>query len=162
MVLLLHLVRLFFGSDTTKFGSTFKLCPIPSHSSQAPKGELNENNLGSISSIVKPLSGHENFEEKVMLSSFLNFLGNVSFSYSTTNNPFDRFTAVSTLSASLFPNFEFRIILSTTIEISCFSFLFKFGKSSILNIYHQLLILEKPLFLNLKFLFYILLFYLSL
>ena len=46
---------------------------MPSHSSQAPKGELNENNLGSISSIVKPLSGQENFDENVMLSNFLNF-----------------------------------------------------------------------------------------
>ena len=46
---------------------------MPSHSSQAPKGLLKEKSLGSISSIVKPLSGHENFDEKVMLSFFLNF-----------------------------------------------------------------------------------------
>ena len=70
----------------------------------APYGELNENRRGSTSSIVKPLSGHENFEEKVIVSRFLNFLGNVSFSYSTTNNPFERFTALSTLSANLFPS----------------------------------------------------------
>ena len=38
---------------------------MPSHSSHAPYGELKEKSLGSISSIVKPLSGHENFEEKV-------------------------------------------------------------------------------------------------
>jgi len=30
--------KLFLGSGTTKFGSTFKLCPMPSHSSQAPYG----------------------------------------------------------------------------------------------------------------------------
>ena len=108
---------------------------------------MKENNLGSISSIVKPLSGHENFEEKVTLSRFLNFFGNVSFSYSTTNKPFDRFTAVSTLSANLFPKFEFKIILSTTIEISCLIFLFKFGKSSIFKYSPSTLILVKPLFL---------------
>ncbi len=71
--------RLFFGSEITRFGSTLRLWPIPSHSSQAPNGELKEKSLGSISSIVKPLSGQENFDEKVIVSFFLNFLGNVSF-----------------------------------------------------------------------------------
>ena len=115
----------------TKFGSTLRLCPIPSHSSQAPKGLLKENNLGSISSIVKPLSGHENLEENSMLSFFLNFFGSVSFSYSVIKSPFERFNAVSILSANLFPKFEFKTILSTTIEISCLVFLFKSGKSLI-------------------------------
>ena len=64
---------------------------MPSHSSQAPYGELNENNLGSISSIVKPLSGQENLDENVILSIFLNFFGSVSFSYSTTRRPSDKF-----------------------------------------------------------------------
>ena len=54
---------LFFSSGTTKFGSTFNLIPIPSHSAQAPYGLLKEKSLGSISSIVKPLSGHANFVE---------------------------------------------------------------------------------------------------
>ena len=80
--------------------------------------------------MVKPLTGQENLDENVMLSSFLNFLGSVSFSYSTINSPFDKFTAVSTLSASLFPKFEFNIILSTTTEMSCLIFLFRLGKSS--------------------------------
>ena len=53
----------FFELGTTKLGSTFKLTPIPSHSSQAPYGLLKEKSLGSISSIVKPLSGHANFVE---------------------------------------------------------------------------------------------------
>ena len=65
---------------------------------------------------MNPLSGHENFDENVIVSFFLSFLGNVSFSYSTINKPSERFTAVSTLSASLFPRFEFNIILSTIIE----------------------------------------------
>ena len=123
--------KLFFWSLITKFGSTFRLWPIPSHSSQAPKGELKEKSLGSISSIVKPLSGHENFEENVTVSNFLNFLGIVSFSYSTTNRPFERLRAVSTLSANLLPKFEFKITRSTTIEISCFTFLLSSGKSLI-------------------------------
>ena len=44
----------------------FRFTPIPSHSSHAPYGLLNENSLGSISSIVKPLSGHANFDEKII------------------------------------------------------------------------------------------------
>ena len=123
------------------------MCPIPSHSSQAPYGELKENSLGSISSIVKPLSGQENFDEKVILSRFLNFLGKVSFSYSTLSSPFDRLTAVSTLSASLLPKLLFKITLSTIIEISCLSFLFKFGNSSILRYLPSTLILVNPRFL---------------
>ena len=122
---------LLFLSGITKFGSTFKLRPIPSHSSQAPKGLLKENSLGSISSIVKPLSGQENLEEKVTLSFFRNFLGIVSFSYSATKRPLERFSADSMLSANLLPKFEFNTILSTSIEISCFIFLFKSGKSFI-------------------------------
>ena len=42
--------------------------PIPSHSSHAPKGLLKENSLGSISSIVKPLSGQANFVENINFS----------------------------------------------------------------------------------------------
>ena len=120
---------------------------MPSHSSHAPYGELNEKSLGSISSIVKPLSGHENFEENVIDSFFLNFFGKVSFSYSTISKPLDKFTAVSTLSASLFPRLELRITLSTIIEISCLIFLFKSGNSSILRYFPSTLILVKPLFL---------------
>ena len=62
----------------------------------------------------------------------LYFLGRVSFSYSTNNNPSDKLSDVSTPSANLLPNSLFKIILSTTIEISCFVFLFKSGKSSML------------------------------
>ena len=122
---------LFFSFGTTSLGSTFNFTPIPSHSSHAPYGLLNENNLGSISSIVKPLSGHANFVEKISFSVFLNFLGNVSFSYSTKIKPFAKLTAVSTLSASLLPKEEFITILSTNTEISCFNFLFNSGILSI-------------------------------
>ena len=97
--------------------------------------------------MVKPLSGHENFEEKVIVSLFLNFFGNVSFSYSTIKSPFERFTAVSTLSANRFPIVEFSITLSTIIDISCLIFLFKSGNSSILSYFPSTLIFVKPLFL---------------
>ena len=82
-----------------------------------------------------------------MDSLFLNYLGKVSFSYSTTNNPSDKLTAVSTLSASLLPRFEFKIILSTIIDISCLIFLFKSGNSSIFKYFPSTLIFEKPRFL---------------
>ncbi len=99
---------------------------MPSHSSQAPYGLLKENNLGSISSIVKPLSGHANFVEKINFSIFLNFFGIVSFSNSTNINPLERFTDVSTLSANLLPKVEFITILSTSIDISCFYFSYSY------------------------------------
>ena len=101
---------------------------------------MNENNLGSISSIVKPLSGQENFDEKVIDSFFLNFFGNVSFSYSTINKPSERFTAVSTLSANLLPKLVLRMILSTIIDISCFIFLLRSGNSSIFKYFPSTLI----------------------
>ena len=80
---------------------------------------------------MNPLSGQENFEENVIDSIFLSFFGIVSFSYSTTSKPFDRFNAVSILSANLFPKFCLIIIRSTIIDISCLIFLFKLGKSEI-------------------------------
>ena len=101
--------------------------PIPSHSSHAPKGLLKEKSLGSISSIVKPLSGQANFVENINFSNFLNFLGKVSSSCSTKSRPFARFIDVSIPSANLFPKDEFNTILSTRIEISCLIFLFNSG-----------------------------------
>ena len=52
-----------FSSGTTRLISKATAFPKPSHLSQAPAGLLNENILGSISSIVKPLTGHEKLEE---------------------------------------------------------------------------------------------------
>ena len=60
----------FRSSGITNFGSTYRSTPSPSHSVQAPKGELKEKSLGSISSIVKPDSGHANLEEKIILFVF--------------------------------------------------------------------------------------------
>ena len=81
--------------------------------------------------MVKPLSGQANFVENINFSIFLNFFGIVSFSNSIKIKPFERFTAVSTLSANLFPKSEFNTILSTSIDISCFIFLFSSGIFSI-------------------------------
>ena len=58
-----------------------------------------------------------------LIFNFSKFFGKVSSSYSTNINPFAKLTAVSILSASLFPKEEFRTIRSTKIEISCFIFL---------------------------------------
>ena len=73
---------------------------------------MKENNLGSISSIVNPLSGHANFVEKINFSIFLNFFGKVSSSYSTNKSPLASCIDVSIPSASRFPKDEFRTILS--------------------------------------------------
>ena len=79
---------------------------------------------------MKPLSGHANFVENIIFSIFLYFFGRVSFSYSTNNKPFAIFVAVSTLSANLFPSSELITTLSTSIEISCLTFLFSSGAFS--------------------------------
>ena len=97
--------------------------------------------------MVKPLSGHANFVEKIKFSIFLNFFGRVSSSYSTNIKPLAKFTAVSTLSANLLPNDAFRTILSTKTEISCLSFLFNSGTSSISYNLLSTLIFLNPLFL---------------
>ena len=97
--------------------------------------------------MVKPLSGHANLEERVIFSIFLYFFGKVSFSYSTKRRPPDKLSEVSILSASRFPRFEFKTILSTKIEISCLVFLFSSGTSSIFYRIPSTLIFWKPLFL---------------
>ena len=76
---------------------------------------MNENKRGSISSIVKPLSGQANLVEKINFSNFLNFFGKVSSSYSTNKSPLAKFIEVSIPSANLFPKDELRTILSTRI-----------------------------------------------
>ena len=81
--------------------------------------------------MVKPLSGHANFVEKINFSIFLKFLGKVSSSYSTKIKPLAKLTAVSIPSASLLPSEEFKIILSTNIDKSCLTFLFNSGALSI-------------------------------
>ena len=59
-------------SGTTRPGSNRISVPRPSHFEQAPKGLLNENRRGSISSMVKPDTGQANFCEK-MIRSWVSF-----------------------------------------------------------------------------------------
>jgi len=59
------------SSGTIKSSSKKASFPIPSHFGQAPNGLLKENILGSISSNLKPETGHEYFSDKVILSPFL-------------------------------------------------------------------------------------------
>src|SRR5574344_1201605 len=53
-----------FSSGITKSGDIFNLNPSPSHSEQAPNGELNENKLGSILGTENPETGHAKSCEK--------------------------------------------------------------------------------------------------
>ena len=104
--------------------------PSPSHSLQAPAGLLKEKSLGSISSIVNPVSGQEKFDEKIILSFVSLFI--------RYNNPSDKFNIISIESANLClssANFSSLllsiIILSTKTSISCFLYLSNLGISSI-------------------------------
>ena len=56
-----------FLSGTINSASKNISLPRPSQEGQAPNGLLNENNLGSISSMVKPETGQANREEKTSL-----------------------------------------------------------------------------------------------
>src|SRR5262245_52846501 len=69
--------RLKFLSGITSSGSKYSFSPSPSHAGHAPYGLLNENKRGSISSIVKPLTGHANLEEKVVMSPVVAFSANI-------------------------------------------------------------------------------------
>jgi hypothetical protein len=51
---------------TTSCGSKYSFSPSPSQAGQAPCGALNEKSRGSISGMVKPETGQENFSEKMM------------------------------------------------------------------------------------------------
>ena len=56
-------LKVIFSSGTINLISKATALPKPSHLSHAPAGLLNEKIRGSISSIVKPLSGQEKLEE---------------------------------------------------------------------------------------------------
>src|SRR3546814_10292357 len=78
--------------------------PRPSQAGQAPKGLLNENRRGSISSMVKPETGQANLAEKVVRSPVLApvlapLLAFPDFASSAKARPSARWSAVSKLSA---------------------------------------------------------------
>ena len=53
--------RALLSSGTTSAGSKKVSVPSPSQAGHAPCGEVKENSRGSISSMVKPLTGQANF-----------------------------------------------------------------------------------------------------
>ena len=113
------------GSGTTRRSSKNSSTPSPSHSVHAPTGALNENNLGSISEIVKPLTGHANFSENVKRCGFLSFdaISNIAIPSAKSN-------AVRKLSARRCSKPILIIMRSTTTSILCLNFLSKVVTSS--------------------------------
>ena len=75
------------------YSSKYFSTPNPSHSEHAPCGALKLNNLGSISSILNPDTGHANFDENIDILFVSKF--------SKYNNPSDSVKATSILSLSL-------------------------------------------------------------
>ena len=80
------------ASGTIRSSSGSNVTPSPLQLGQQPNGELNENNLGSISGTVNPHLGHECVSEY-----------NVSFSFTKTKTLFvlEFLSAVSTASLIL-------------------------------------------------------------
>ena len=78
-------------SGTASSGSNVILVPSPSQVGQAPKGLLKENSRGSISSIVKPDTGHAKRAENMLRSPLS--------ASSAIANPSDSSSAVSIESA---------------------------------------------------------------
>ena len=110
-------------SGITKSGSISILKPSPSHSWQAPYGELNENILGvRISGKLKLHAGHAK-------SSLYGIVSLVSTLWINTVPP-DILSAVSTESARRLPIPDFKIRRSTTNSIECRLFLSSFISSS--------------------------------
>ena len=96
------------------FSSKYWITPNPSHFSQAPKGLLNENILGSNSGTEYPHFEHAKLDENETIS-FLSI-------NSISTIPSERFNAVSRDSASLNlrSSSSLSINLSTTALMLCF------------------------------------------
>src|SRR3974390_2244330 len=107
------------SSEITSSGSTWKRVPRPSHSSQAPYGELNEKLRGASSSNDRPQCEHARCSEKVRLSgsSAEHSRGRIP----TSATPSASFNAVSSESVSRRSIPERRTNRSTTTSIVCCS-----------------------------------------
>ena len=114
-------------SGTIASGSIKNCVPKPSQSGQAPNGLLKENNRGSISSIVKPETGHAKREENTIFSSSSSLLSAIS----ATAMPSVSCRAISILSAIRLPRSGLTTIRSTTTSMSCLNFLSSVGTSEI-------------------------------
>ena len=132
----LDMLRAVLG--TISSGENFLIIPKPEHSGHAPLGLLNENDLGSISGMLIPQSGHAKFSLNVMLLSPIT---------STVITPPDSAEAVSAESASLFCIPSFIFSLSTTISITCFLFFSSFISSDRSYISPSILTLTYQFFL---------------
>ena len=95
-------------------------------SGQAPQGELNENDRGSISS--KDRSSYRQAKCSENIRSRCGSFSGRSTKSSTTTPP-DRFSAVSTESVSLRRDDSFTSSRSTTTSMLCFSYFFSAGRS---------------------------------
>src|SRR3546814_3109890 len=110
--------------------------PRPSQAGQAPKGLLNENRRGSISSMVKPETGQANLAEKVVRSPVLApvlapLLAFPDFASSAKARPSARWSAVSKLSARRVRSEEHTSELQSLMRISYAVFCLQTKNSSI-------------------------------
>ena len=111
------------SSGTILYSSKYFSTPSPSHSEQAPCGALKLNNLGSISSILNPDTGHANFDENMDILFVSRF--------SKYNKPSYSVNATSILSLNLCWIFFFTTSRSITTSILCLKFFLSEGTSSI-------------------------------
>ena len=110
-----------FLSGTNKSSSKQSISPRPSHFLHAPYGLLKLNILGSISSMLNPLTGHINLLDNLWISFFS--ISSISIFPSLS------FRHISTLLAVLSKFSLDGIIRSTTTEIVCLKFLLSSGIS---------------------------------
>src|SRR4029078_3886879 len=111
---------LFFLSGITSSGSNSTLIPSPLHCLHAPKGELNENERGSRSCMLRPHCTHAflcEYTVSLLLSSGIKIL----------TRPLAVFRAVCTDSKSLDLSSIEGFILSTITSIVCFLCLSSLG-----------------------------------
>ena len=129
------------GSGITSSGSTSMRVPSPSHSAQAPNGELNEKLRGSSSSKLSPSSMHARCSLKVDCR--CGSSGSRSTRSITTTPPPSR-NAVSTVSVRRrLPDF-LATSRSTTTEIECLTCLRSLGTSSKAYVVPSTSTLAKP------------------
>ena len=116
-------------SGIRRSGSMLCTKPSPLHSGQAPRGLLNENILGSSSSMLTPCSGHARLVLKVFSVSIL-LPSSALVTTMTCIRPSPWVTASSQASASLLRAPSLTFILSITISMVCLNVFSSFISSS--------------------------------
>ena len=112
------------SSGMMRSSSTSSFVPIPEHSGQAPKGELNENERGSSSSKERLQSWQARCSLYVC-----SFSPDLASTKSSKTNPFPNLSAVSIESVSRDLLSAFAVRRSMTTSIVCFSCFLSFGGS---------------------------------